>query len=346
MKKVISMLLVLVMVLGIAGCSGSGNSSSAPADNSTPAGTSTPADASKAVDYSDKLVCLISEVPKGAPFTDLTWRGFEKLEADMGCQVKLVEAMDKAEYIEQIRSMAQLGASPIYGMFDAVCEAMVEVAPEFPETKFYLIDSYIEAGLDNVCGLIVDPYEASFVAGFVAAKTTETKKIAWIGHSDAPTINRFRDGYVAGAKLADPTVEVASSYIGDANDPTKGKEVANIAIDGGADVVFQVGNQSGLGVIKACDEKGVKCIGVDDWQGDLGPSVFWSALKDIDGAIYSTGKDVLEGKFTAGQVQFNIGTGSKAYDQRDFDKLPADLQKEVAQLMEDIASGKVDVFAK
>lgn len=331
MKKILSLVLALIVVLGVVGCTSTKDDNKGTENKNG---------------NSDKLVCLLTEVPKGAPFTDLTWRGFEKLAADTGCQVKLVETLDKAEYVEQVRSMAQLGASPIYGMFDVVCEAMVQVAPEFPDTKFYLIDSYIEAGLDNVCGLIVDPYEPSFVAGYVAAKTTHTKQISWIGHSDTPTINRFKDGYIAGAKYADPSVKVLPSYIGDANDPTKGKEVANIAIDNGCDVVFQVGNQAGLGVIKACDEKGIKCIGVDDWQGDLGPSVFWSALKDIDGAIYSTGKDALNGKFHGGQVQFNISTGSKAYDQRDFEKLPKELQADVEQLMKDIASGKVDVFQK
>ncbi len=112
------------------------------------------------------------------------------------------------------------------------------------------------------------------------------------------------------------------------------------------DVIFQSANQSGMGVIKACGEAGIKCIGVDEWQGDVDPCVFWSALKDIDGAIYKTGKDFLAGNFTAGRVEFGIKTDSRVYDQRDFDKLPAELQTEVSQLVEDIKTGKVDVFSK
>ena len=96
----------------------------------------------------------------------------------------------------------------------------------------------------------------------------------------------------------------------------------------------------------ACGEAGIKCIGVDEWQGDVDPCVFWSALKDIDGAIYKTGKDFLAGNFTAGRVEFGIKTDSRVYDQRDFDKLPAELQTEVSQLVEDIKTGKVDVFSK
>ena len=85
---------------------------------------------------------------------------------------KMVEAMDKAEYPEQIRAMAQLGANPIYAMFDTVNEVVLDVADEFPDTKFYLIDCEMENSEPNCANLIVDPYEASFIAGFVAAKTT------------------------------------------------------------------------------------------------------------------------------------------------------------------------------
>lgn len=137
-----------------------------------------------------------------------------------------------------------------------------------------------------------------------------------------------------------------SAFTGDPSDPVKGQETAKIIIDRGVDVIFQSANQSGMGVIKACGEAGIKCIGVDEWQGDVDPCVFWSALKDIDGAIYKTGKDFLAGNFTAGRVEFGIKTDSRVYDQRDFDKLPAELQTEVSQLVEDIKTGKVDVFSK
>ena len=45
-------------------------------------------------------------------------------------------------------------------------------------------------------------------------------------------------------------------------------------------------------------------------------------------------------------MEFAIKTDSRAYDQGDFDKRPAELQTEVSQLVEDIKTGKVDVFSK
>ncbi|MCD8170869.1 MAG: BMP family ABC transporter substrate-binding protein, partial [Clostridiales bacterium] len=53
------------------------------------------------------FTCLISEAPAGVPFTDLTWTGFEQIEQEYGATVNLIEALDKADYSEQIRAMAE-----------------------------------------------------------------------------------------------------------------------------------------------------------------------------------------------------------------------------------------------
>ena len=85
------------------------------------------------------FTCLISEAPAGVPFTDLTWTGFEQIEQEYGATVKLIEALDKAEYSEQIRAMAEMGANPIYTMFDTVNEVAIELAPEYPEVAVRVI---------------------------------------------------------------------------------------------------------------------------------------------------------------------------------------------------------------
>ena len=208
--------------------------------------------------------------------------------------------------------MAKLGANPIYAMFDTVNEVVMQIAPEFPDVHFYMIDCEMSHNLPNAVNLIVDPYEASFIAGFVAAKTTQTGKVGWVGHIDHPTITRFRDGFTAGAKHANAAIEVYPAFTGDVDDPVKGQETARVIINYGVDVIFQSANQSGMGVIKACAEAGIKCIGVDDWQGNIDPCVFWSALKDIDGAIYETARDSIEGRFRSGYVEFGLKTNAKA----------------------------------
>ena len=78
-KRVIWGFTVFVLVLAIITC-----------------GKSAGNEAQKSGETSDILACLITEVPAGAPFTDLTWKGFQQLEKDLGIRIRLVEAMDKA----------------------------------------------------------------------------------------------------------------------------------------------------------------------------------------------------------------------------------------------------------
>ncbi|MDO4438096.1 MAG: BMP family ABC transporter substrate-binding protein [Eubacteriales bacterium] len=289
------------------------------------------------------FTCLISEAPAGVPFTDLTWKGFERIAETYGAEVKLIEALDKAEYAEQIRAMADMGANPIYTMFDAVNAVAIELAPEYPDTKFCLIDSSMDTLHDNVANVYVDSLEPAFIAGVVAAKTTATKKVGWIGSLDIPVINRFKDAYLAGVKYTDPEIEIQTAYVGDDSDTVKAGEQAKIMINRDVDVIYQTANLAGLGVIQACSEAKIKCIGVDEWQGGIDPCVFWSSLTDINGAVFDSFTAYKDGKFTSGRTNYGIETESAIFDQRDYDALPDDVKKEVDRVVTEVKDGKLDL---
>ena len=296
------------------------------------------------VPQDDELfTCLISEAPAGVPFTDLTWTGFERIKEEYGASVKLIEALDKAEYAEQIRAMAEMGANPIYTMFDTVNEVAVELAPEYPDTFFCLIDSSLDTKYDNVANVYVDSLEPAFVAGFVAAKTSEAKTIGWIGSLDIPVINRFRDAYLAGAGYAEPEVTVHTAYVGDDSDTVKAGEQTKIMVSQGADIIFQTANLAGLGVIQGCADAGILCIGVDEWQGGIDDCVFWSSLTDISGAVFDSFTSYKEGSFTPGRTNYGIETHSAIFDERDYEKLPEEVKSSLDELLAAVESGSLNL---
>lgn len=291
-----------------------------------------------------KKIAVISPIPKGDPFIDLAYSGIEKLSEETGAEAKMIEALSKSEYVDQVRAMAELNYDAVFVFWGDLAAAVMTVAPEFPDVKFVICDTYVDEELSNVKSIVVEPAEASFIAGYVAAKTTESKKVAFIGSTDSPVINKFKIGFEQGVAYGDPDVKLESTYIGTAEDPVKGQEIAKLVIGNGVDVIMQAANRSGLGVIKACEEMNVKAIGVDEWQGSINEDiVFWSALKDIAGSLYDTGKSVIDGNFTAGKTEYGIASGISMYDNRDYDKLPDALKAEVDQLVEDMKSGKIKV---
>lgn len=343
MKKRIAMLLTLALCLSLTACGG-GSNPPASAPNSTPA----PDGGGQSAD--SRLVCLISEAPAGDAFVDLTWQGFETIHENAGVEVKLVEALEPAEYEEQIRAMAEMGASPIYTMYDAVNLVAIELADEYPDTEFILIDCNEETHKPNVVSIVVDSFEPSFVAGLTAALTSESGNIAWIGSLDIGVICRFYDGFAAGVNYANQTygtnATVSKTFIGDSNDPVKGAETAKIVLAAGADVVAQAASEAGKGVLQACVEAGVKCIGVDTWQGDIDELVYWSALIAIQDAVPTAYNSYVNGEFEGvDSISYGISTGSPIYAPQDYEELPDDVKAAVDTLMAGVADGSIDVFS-
>lgn len=294
----------------------------------------------------EKLIAMIIPIPKGDPFISLCINGMNKLGKEVGVRTKVIEALDKSEYSEQIRAMAEIGANPIYTLWDDLAAEVFKIAPDFPNTKFIVVDCYVsDPACPNVKSIVVEPLQASFIAGFVAAKTTKTKKVGWLGSIDLPVINKFKNGFLQGVHYGDPSVAVEAFYIGDANDPNKGNELAKQVIGKGTDVLMHSANKAGLGVIRACQEMGIKAIGVDSWQGEIDEkTVFWSALKDITNACYLSGKSVFDGTFKSGMQLYSSESGINMYDQRDFDKLSPQLKKDVLALVEKLKSGVVKII--
>ncbi len=173
--------------------------------------------------------------------------------------------------------------------------------------------------------------------------------VGWIGHTDMFKITRFRDGFIAGVeyynKVKGKDIQYVSAFTGDWNDPVKGYETGISMIENyGVDVIYQCDYNGGPGVIKACAEKGVKCIGVDDWQGDIDSCVFWSAIKSMDVATNTLAKTYQAGTEYGEFYSFNIAGGAKVYDERDEKNIPADLLAEVQQIIGKIKDGSLDIY--
>lgn len=292
----------------------------------------------------DKVIGLLIPSPEGDPFISLCIKGLQRLADEEGATLKVVETVDKAEYEDQTRAMAEMGANPVYTMWGDLSEIADRIAPEYPDTDFILCDVYMETDEPNVSSVAVDPSQSAFIAGVVAANNTEVGKVGFIAHADRPVSRKYRDGYIQGVEYVDPSIEVKVAYVGNDQDPVKGQEVAKLMIQNeGVDLIFQSASRSGLGVIAGCDEMGIKCIGSDDYQGDVGESVIWSALKPIDEALYKVGKSSFEGSFMNGDKEYGLADDLPMYTETEFNNLSQELQETVKKVEEDLIAGNITI---
>lgn len=210
-------------------------------------------------------------------FNDLAHEGAQKAIEDFGVEVQELESGEAADWEANFVAMADAGYDLVIGVSTQFSEIMKKHCPDYPDTKFAMIDGVSDAG-DNVVSTLFAQNEGSFLAGAAAAMlTTKTdipgindkKIIGWVGGMDIPVLHDFYVGYEQGAKYIDPDIEILQSFAGTFTDALKGKELANAQINQGADVVMNVANITGMGVLEAASEQGVYAIGVDTNQDDL-----------------------------------------------------------------------------
>ncbi|MBN2898064.1 MAG: BMP family ABC transporter substrate-binding protein [Clostridia bacterium] len=245
-------------------------------------------------------------------FNDSGWMGLERLEAEYGIERKVLESESADDYGPNLTSFAEAEVDIVYGVGFLFNESMAAAAAQFPNQKFAIIDSVVEA--DNVASITFAENEGSFLVGVIAGMTTETNKVGFIGGMKFPLIEKFEYGFKAGVKAANPDAEVISNYADSFEDAAKGKEIATVQHQQGADVIFHAAGGVGIGLIQAAEEQGFWAIGVDQDQSHISPErVLCSMIKRVDEGVYQVGQSVIDGNFEGGVHLFSIANEGVGY---------------------------------
>ena len=224
--------------------------------------------------------------------------------------------------------------------------ALGEVAADYPDTKFAIIDMVVDA--PNVRSVVFNEHEGSYLVGMLAAMASESDTVGFIGGMDTPLIRKFGCGYAQGVQAVNAGATVIANMTGTTpaawNDPVKGSELALAQISQGADVVYAAAGGTGVGVLQTAADNGILSIGVDSNQNYMHPGqVLTSMLKRVDNAVYDA--------FMAGtdlETGFNVmgvGNGGIGYalDEYNAELITAEMQAAVEEAAAAIVSGKLTV---
>jgi basic membrane protein A len=282
-------------------------------------------------------------------FNDSAYEGLSRAQRELSVIVSDFEPGQDADREVGLRKLAARDYDMVVGVGFLFTDAIRNVATEYPDVRFVLIDGRID-DLPNVASLVFREQEGSFLVGALAAMASETGTVGFVGGMDVPLIHRFEAGYRAGVTRTRPDAKVLVGYAGvrpDAfADPVRGKEIALSQIDQGADVIFHASGVTGLGVIEACRERGRLAIGVDSNQNGVAPgTVLTSMVKRVDNALYAEIAAAKRGEFHGGLVEFGLaedGVGF-AVDENNRDLLSPEMLERAAALRDSIVSGAIDV---
>ena len=279
-------------------------------------------------------------------FNALAWEGLQTAQKELGFEVKYTESKQNADYVSNLTRYAQSGYDLVFAIGYAMEDALKEVAPRFPNVKFAIIDGNAPDGAANTTSYKFREEEGSFLAGALAGAVTKSNVIGFVGGVDVPLIRKFAYGYEAGAKTTNPKISVKTTYVGKFDDPQKGQEAALSQMGAGADIIFHAAGATGVGVIKAVQNKGAGfyAIGVDKNQdGDAPGRVLTSMVKGVDVAVVDVCKSVAGNTWSGGTrvlglKENGVGLSPMEYTKKD---VPAPVLQKIQDLKADIIAGKI-----
>jgi basic membrane protein A len=368
-KRLIALVAVLALVLAACGGDeGEETTTTAAETTTTAAETTTTAGGEETTTTtteappsgSDVLVGLAFDIGGRGDksFNDSAATGLDQAVTDFGIQSEELEPSGGGENREEnLQLLSEFGADLIFAIGFAFADGVTNVAPNFPDTSYAIVDSVVD--LPNVASLVFAEEQGSALVGCIASLMTQTGKIGFIGGVNVDLIQKFDAGYAFGAEQCNPDVEIEKRYLTEPpdfsgfSDPAKGKEAAVAIYDAGADIVYHAAGGSGQGLFeeaaarRADGEEGIWAIGVDsDQYLTVDPSIqdviLTSMLKRVNVAVYETISDFVNGTFSTGVRVFDLAADGVGYSTSG-GFIPDDVITRTEELKASIVAGDLEV---
>ena len=279
-------------------------------------------------------------------FNEAAFSGAQRWADETGNSFREIELQSEAQREQALRRFAEAGANPIVMAGFAFASALGEVAADYPDTKFAIIDMVVDA--PNERSVVFNEHEGSYLVGMMAAQASKTGTVGFIGGMDIPLIRKFACGYVQGVKAVNANATVIQNMTGTTpaawNDPVKGSELTKAQISQGADVIYAAAGGTGVGVLQTAADENILSIGVDSNQNYMHPGkVLTSMLKRVDNAVhdaFTQGVNLKSGFNIMGLANGGVGY---ALDENNAALVSAEMKASVDKASADIASGALAV---
>ena len=348
MRQKLGSVAVLGVVTLLAAACGSSSPSATPS-------SSAPAAAAKF------KACVISDTGtiNDKSFNQSAYEGATQAATASGGKItaQFLPSASSSDYASNITTFINQKCGIIVTVGFLMGAATQTAAKANPSQKFAIVDFSYPKPLKNVDALIFNTLEDGFQGGYLAAGMSKTGKVATIGGQKLPTVTIYMDGYWDGVQYYNTkhhkNVKVLGwnektqngSFTGNFTDLTAGQRLTNTFISEGADIIFPVAGNVGLGAAKAVQNadtaagtQKVNMMWVDT-DGCISAAQYCkyfitSVNKGIQNAVRNAVTTAENGTFTGGNyigTLKNGGVGLAPF--HDFaSKVPASLKAELATI--------------
>jgi len=249
----------------------------------------------------------------------------------------------------QLREVADDGASLIIAHASGYNTAAPEVGAE-KGVPVAIVDRPDANKAGAVADYTLSGHEGAYLAGVLAARTTQTKSVGIVVSGEPPSWNSQSAAFAQGVQATDPGVKVLYAVIGPAaySDAAGGKRVTESLIGAGADVIFGQGDGATFGMLQAVETTkstgGGKVWFIDVIgdktsidKGNLLSSVIWNLVP-----VYAAMVEDLKAD-TFGTKGYSIQLSDDSVQLLHSKHIPDDVWNDVSAIRQKIVDGSMKV---
>ena len=307
MKKVVTILLILGMMLSVVACApAAAPAATEPEATEAPATEATEAPAAEATEAPVALnIAMVTDVGNidDKSFNEFTWKGCSDWATENGMVANYYrpsEDSDEAR-IETIKTAIDKGANVIVCPGYLFGATYKQLPQQYPDVMFLGIDlglGDVPEPQANTALITYQEEQSGFLAGYAAVMDGYTK-LAFLGGIDVPAVVRYGFGFVQGADKAaaelgntkDVSIKYWYSGTFGPNDEIKTKTAGWYTE--GTQIIFAAGGGIVYSAITSADEANGKLIGVDVDQAGISERVVTSAKKELENSVKLALSDLL-----------------------------------------------------
>lgn len=224
--------------------------------------------------------------------------------------------------------------------------AAFAAAKPFPNTDF----AYGGGGstTTNVATYNEPIYQPAYLAGIIAAGLTKTNKIGGIAGPNVPLCHAELASFFAGAKTVNPKITALTTFDGDWNDITKGKQATLAQASEGADVFLACGGGPASGMVEAIKQNNLSGFAYVADMSSLAPkNVVGSIIYNLVPYFKAMVQDAKNGTFKPAKAYtFGLaqnGVYLQLNPSYSVAKIPANVMAREQKALTEIKSGKLTV---
>jgi basic membrane protein A len=191
-------------------------------------------------------------------------------------QTTIIESVPEGADSERvITQLAEQGHKVIFTTSFGYMDPTINVAKKYPNVVFMHCSGFKTA--QNVGTYFGRIYQARYLSGIVAAKSTKSNVIGYVAAHPIPEVIRGINAFMLGVQSVNPQAKVKVVWTNTWYDPAKEKQAALSLLDAGADVIAQ--HQDTPGPQQAAEEKGKFSVGYNTDMSKMAPkAVLTSAV--------------------------------------------------------------------